>query len=206
MEQRTYRGNVLPEGLADYLVATFNQGYHTVAQRAGQGDQILVQIGQARHSGRGGIRNAMGVSLVRTPDGLTASIGQSNWLNMADPELGGMLIGAIFFPPLLIFPLLRGARIYALYQDIWTAIDDYCARMGAAPADATAAHGVYCQRCGVLNHEDARFCSTCGAALQTAPPPPPQAASGQVVCAECRQTVPAGRYCGNCGASLQPTT
>ena len=98
MEQRTYRGNVLPEGLADYLVATFNQGYHTVAQRAGQGDQILVQIGQARHSGRGGIRNAMGVSLVRTPDGLTASIGQSNWLNMADPELGGMLIGAIFFP------------------------------------------------------------------------------------------------------------
>jgi DNA-directed RNA polymerase subunit RPC12/RpoP len=204
MEQRTYRGNVQPEGLADYLVATFNQGYHTVAQRAGQGDQILVQIGQARHSGWRGIRNAMGVSLVRTPNGLTVSIGQSNWLNLVDAELGGMLIGAIFFPPLLIFPLLRGARTYALYQDIWTAIDGYCARMGATPTDTMSAPGVYCPRCGVLNHEDARFCSTCGAELQTAPPPP-TAVSEQVVCAECHQTVPAGRYCNNCGASLQPT-
>jgi len=87
-----------------------------VAQRAGQRDQILVQIGQGRHSGWRGIRNAMGVSLVRTPDGLTA-------------------------------------------------------RMVAAPTHATASHGVYCQRCGVLNHEDARFCSTCGAEQQAPPPP-----------------------------------
>lgn len=201
MEQRTYRGNVAPDGLANYLVATFNQGYDTVAQRAGQGDQVLVQIGQARHGGWRGIRHAIGVSLVRTPDGLSASVGQSNWLNLDDPSLGGMLIGAVFFPPLLIFPLLRGVRGYALYQDIWTAIDGYCAQAGATPAGATAAHGVTCPRCGVLNHEDARFCSTCGTSLQ---PPQASAAPAQVVCGECHQAVPAGRYCSNCGASLAP--
>jgi hypothetical protein len=58
MEQRIYHGNLSPDGLADYLVQTFNQNYSfagwgsssltTIAQKVGQGDHVLVQIAQAR--------------------------------------------------------------------------------------------------------------------------------------------------------------
>jgi hypothetical protein len=203
VEQRIYRGNVNPDGLADYVVGTFNQGYGTVAQKVGQGDQVLVQIGQMSHRGWRGIRNAIGVSIVRTPEGVNVGVGQSNWLDLGDPRLGGMLIGAVFFPPLLIFPLLRGIRNFALYGQIWDAVEGYCAQVGATQAGATVAHGIICPRCGVLNHEEARFCTTCGASLEAvAEAQPSAAAASEVICPECHQTVRAGKFCSNCGARL----
>ena len=52
MEQRLYHGNIDPDALADYLVNMFNQGYSgTAAQKVGQGNQFLVQIGLLSHSG-----------------------------------------------------------------------------------------------------------------------------------------------------------
>ena len=76
MELRVYRGNANPNGLADFLVGTFNQGYGMVAQKVGQGDQVLVQIGHMSHRGWRGIRNTIGVSIVRTPDGVNVGVGQ----------------------------------------------------------------------------------------------------------------------------------
>jgi hypothetical protein len=106
MEQRIYRGNIDPEALADYLVNTFNQGYgDTVAQKVGQGNQVLVQIGLLSHSGRR-IHHSISVSIYRTPDGVSVSTGQANWFD--DPGLGGSLIGALYWPPMLLFPLARG--------------------------------------------------------------------------------------------------
>jgi hypothetical protein len=58
MEERVYHGNIDPNALADYLVRSFNQDfsytgwygqrYSTMAQKVGQGNQILVQIARAR--------------------------------------------------------------------------------------------------------------------------------------------------------------
>jgi len=208
MEQRTYRGNVDPQDLAQHLVATFGQGFNTVAQQVGHGDQIMVQIGHASHSGRR-VRNVIGVSISRTGDGLTVGIGQSRWIDVADSTLTPALIGAIFFPPLLIFPLLRGVRQFALYEDLWNAIDAYCTRAGATQVQTESTPGLYCPRCGVLNHEENRFCTACGMDLQTAPAPPPPSATAatvQVTCPECHQIVSAGKFCGNCGTRLVPPT
>jgi hypothetical protein len=122
-----YHGNINPDALADYLVNMFDQGYGgTVAQKVGQGNQVLVQIGLLSHSGRR-IRHSIGVSIYRTPDGVSVSTGQANWFD--DPGLGGSLIGALYWPPLLLFPLARGINSYALYQDIWQAVDTYCAQV-----------------------------------------------------------------------------
>ena len=89
MEQRIYHGNISPDALADYLVGMFNQGYDgTVAQKVGQGNQVLVQIGLLSHSGRR-IRHSIGVSIYRTPDGVSVATGQANWFD--DPGLGGSL-------------------------------------------------------------------------------------------------------------------
>ena len=102
MEQRMYHGNINPDALADYLVNMFNQGYGgTVAQKVGQGNQALVQLGLLSHSGRR-IRHSIGVSIYKTPDGVSVSTGQANWFD--DPGLGGSLIGALYWPPLLLFP------------------------------------------------------------------------------------------------------
>lgn len=201
MEQRTYRGNVSGEGLADYLVSSFNNRDGLVAQRVGQGDNLLVQIGQMSHSGRR-MRNVIGVSITRSGEHLTVNLGQSNWIDLVDPRMGGFLIGALFFPPLLIFPVLHGIRSYTLYQDIWNAVDTYCVQAGASQSGVETQDGVYCPRCGVLNNEENRFCTACGMTLHAAPAPPPASAANQVVCPECHQTVSAGKFCSNCGTRL----
>jgi ribosomal protein L32 len=214
MEQRVYQGNISPDGLADYLVNSFNQGYagDTVAQKVGQGDQVMVQIGRVSHSGR--IRHSIGLSIARVPDGISVSAGQSNWLD--DPAIGGTLIGAIFWPPLLLFPLARGIRNYGLYQDIWQAVDTYCLQAGGRPGNVTATHAVYCQNCGSINEEGVQTCRMCGAPLPVWHPQqgqqqapvyrPPQPPAGQVVCPNCGQTVSAGKYCSNCAAPLPPVS
>lgn len=168
MEQRIYHGNIQPDDLANYLVGMFHQGYRgTVAQKIGQGDHILVQIGLLSHSGRR-IRQSIGLSIAKTPDGVSVTSGQANWFD--DPHLGGSLIGAMFWPPLLLFPFARGINAYGLYQDIWQAVDTFCAQAGARPGTTTTAHALYCQQCGSANEEGARFCQMCGAPLSTAAP------------------------------------
>ena len=205
-----YQGNISPDALADYLVNTFNQGYDgTVTQKVGQGNQVLVQIGLLSHSGRR-IRHGISVSIYRTPDGISVSTGQANWFD--DPGLGGAMIGALYWPPMLLFPLGRGINSYALYQDIWQAIDNYCVQAGAVQGAVTTAHAVYCRNCGVVNNEGDQVCKMCGAPLYAPqpqqqaphyqPPPPPP---GMVVCPSCGQTVSTGNFCNNCAAPLKPT-
>jgi Double zinc ribbon len=206
MEQRIYHGNISPDALADYLVGMFNQGYGgTVAQKVGQGNQVLVQIGLLSHSGRR-IRHSIGVSVARTPDGISVATGQANWFD--DPDLGGSLIGAMWWPPLLLFPLARGINSYALYQDIWQAVDTYCAQAGAMQGGVTTAHAVYCHNCGVVNDEGDQVCRMCGAPLyapqQRPQPPHYQPPQAEVVCPRCGQTVSAGNFCNNCAAPLRP--
>jgi len=204
MEQRIYHGNINPDALADYLVGMFNQGYGgTVAQKVGQGNQVLVQIGQLSHSGRR-IRHSIGVSIYRTPDGVSVATGQANWFD--DLGLGGSLIGALYWPPLLLFPLARGINSFSLYQDIWQAVDTFGAQAGAMQGNVTTSHAVYCHNCGVVNNEGDQVCTMCGASLYGSQPPhyqtPPQ---GDVVCPRCGQTVSAGNFCNNCAAPLRPT-
>ena len=222
MEQRFYHGNIDPNGLADYLVGMFgqgpgmyNQGYSgmVTAQKLGQGDHLLVQIARMRHSGR--VRNAIGVSIARTPDGVSVSTGQSNWLD--DRAIAGGLIGALFWPPLLLFPLAHGIRNFAFYQDIWNAVDNYCMQAGATQGQTRTANGVYCNHCGAVNDEGSEVCAVCGSPLyagqpqqgyqyqqapQYQPPASSTSAANTVVCPKCGHTVAAANFCSNCAASL----
>ena len=216
MEERIYHGNVSGEALADHLVTTFNQGDDIVAQKVGQGDQIMVQVGRAK-LWTGKIHGAIGITIARVSDGIRVATGQSNWLELNDPSVGGMLLGSIFFPPLIIFPLMRGIRNYALYQDIWAVIDDYCTQGNATQGNKTTTHAVYCQNCGAANDENAAQCHLCGMPLynpedaKSADASPYAQATSNIVykprmvtCPRCDAVVPAGRYCNNCASLLPP--
>jgi membrane protease subunit (stomatin/prohibitin family) len=59
---------------------------------------------------------------------------------------------------------------------------------------------VRCGKCGTLNSENAKFCSSCGQELAPAPAP----AGAVVACPSCgTQNSATAKFCSNCGTSLQ---
>lgn len=210
MEERVYNGDIDPQGLANHLVGAFNRGRDLVAQQTGQGDQIFVQIGRM-HIWNGSFRGALGVSIAKRADGLHVIAGQSTWLDLKDPAISGSLIGAIFFHPLLIFPLVRGFRNFTLTHDLWHTVDDYCTQAGATSGSSISTDTVYCPRCGAVNPNDAEQCYLCDASLTGAQPGPPltpelQPTQYAVSCPRCGTTVYAGKFCSNCGSELPVRT
>ncbi len=241
MDQRIYHGNIDPNVLADHLVGVFNQHvnqgmyyshHHTMAQRAGEGDQVLVQIMRAGSWGRNG--GTLGVSLARVPGGISISLGQSNWLDMDESTLAGMVIGALVFPPLLLLPLLSGLSRSTFDQDVWDVIDNYCAWIRSR-SDSPPPRQFRCPYCGAYNQQEAPECLGCHmplhqqqASQQNVSPEQAQPsqssassepAAGQasvqetpsvsepgvekVLCPQCGTRVTAGNFCGNCAAPLR---
>jgi ribosomal protein L40E len=206
MEERIYNGNIDPQGLANHIVDVFNQGRDIVAQQTGQGDQIFVQVGRLS-IWSGSFRGALGVSIARRADGLHVVAGQSTWLDLKEPAVSGSLIGGLFFHPLLLFPLVHGLRNFALSQNLWRVIDDYCTQAGATASSSTSTNTVYCPRCGAVNPGDTQQCYLCDGPLVGARPGPPltpdlQPTLTAVICPRCDATVYAGKFCSNCGSEL----
>lgn len=211
MEERIYHGKLQAQALAKHLVMTFDGKDDLAAQSVGQGDQTMVQIGRKK-MWTGRIRSAIGISVSQLSDGLQVVTGQSNWFELADPAVGGMLLGSLLFPPLLLFPLMRGIRQYTLYQEIWMVIDEYCTQAQATEQQRRIDHAIYCQNCGAANDEQAQQCHFCGMPFTRSDDP--YALSPEksyyiprprlVQCPRCDAMVPAGKYCNNCASLLPP--
>lgn len=239
MNQRVFYGNINPTNLADHLVGVFNQQPgmyynhpHTMAQRVGEGDSVLVQI---LHSGSWGRNNnTLGVQIVRVPGGVSVSIGQSNWLDIDESTLAGMVVGALFFPPLLLFPLISGLTHSSFDQDVWSVIEGYCTWAAGQTRGTEAPRVFHCPYCGAYNQIGAQRCLSCNGwfhysssypspeeppspSAKTAAVPETQATqepvstvsktpvspAAEVVCPNCGATVSAANFCGNCAAPLR---
>jgi hypothetical protein len=230
MDQRVYYGNLNPHALADYLVGVYHKPTfyyaqrHTVAQKIVQGERIYVQIMRTSDWSGSGHR-AIGVNISRIAGGLQVEMGASDWLDIDEAGLAGMLLGALFFPPLLLFPLIQGLSSSGFSHDVWNTIDGYMqagAHQGQRPH---APQGFYCTYCGAFNHPGAPRCHSCHAPFNFAPPQPPPAQpaaepeappatdaphkSGEtrpmfalMICPNCKATVVPAHFCGNCAAPL----
>lgn len=217
MEQRIYHGNIDPNALANYLVEIFNQQpalypHHpySMAQKIDQGTHVYVQIMRAS-SWSGSEHGALSVQILRVAGGVSISMGQADWLDLDQTDLVGTLLGALLFPPLLIFPMIHSLVHSTLSQDVWGAIDSYCLQEPVRPTRRTAPQGFYCSYCGAFNHPTAAHCHACRAPLDVAPPPqpkqPPQPTADEpaqetVVCLYCGKKVANAKFCGNCAAPL----
>ncbi len=195
MEQRTYRGEIEPEELADALVAQFNSGA-LKAQKVGSRNHVLVQIA-SRDWGWGGPQTALTVGIARIEGGIEVSLGQQRWLGaVADLAQTGLL--ALVNPLSLIGRLDDVARSISeltLPQQVWEAVEHYCASVGASLGLRAEETMVTCAYCGVANPIGAPKCSACGAPLGDVQP---------VACPRCGLLMSReDEFCSRCGTVLR---
>lgn len=196
MDQRVYYGNISPQALADYLVGVYQQrpGYYqaqqfTRAQKIIQGERVYVQI--MRNSDWSSGHRAIGVHITGIAGGVSVEMGASDWLDVDETGLALGLLGALFFPPLLLFPLIQGLAGSGFSHDVWNTIDGYCVQASAGQGyRQRAPQGFYCTYCGAFNHPGAPRCHSCHAPFNVAPPPQPAAQSAPEASAPAAQPAP----------------
>jgi hypothetical protein len=137
MEQRRYSGSITPQALADYLVEQYNPKEDLQAQRLGEGESVIVQIGRGDQPEE--IRDTVTVSITRRPDGqagVMVTMGQQQWLTPKAVTFAAAmgLIGLLVTPWALfalLWPLSSAVGSMTLPGDIWNTIDLYAASQGA---------------------------------------------------------------------------
>lgn len=140
MEQRIYHGNLAPEALADFLVQRFDPQENIQAQKIGQGDSLVVQVGHGDVPAE--IKHAVTVGITRAADaeqGVVVTIGQQQWISPKMATYAAMMgLIAVLVTPWALFGLLWpvseliGSR--ALPGEIWSAVDTYALSQGATLA------------------------------------------------------------------------
>ena len=132
-----YHGNITPEALADYLVQHYNSQEKMRAQRIGQGDNLVVQVGYDHDHKE--IRNAITIGIHHAPGSasdLAVTMGEQQWIT---PQLAGYavmmgLVGIMVTPWALfalIWPLSQLFAAHALPGDIWNTIEVFTIGQGA---------------------------------------------------------------------------
>lgn len=217
MEQRVYDGSLNPHDLAQALIDEWDRD-DTVAQGFGEGDRLIVQIGQ-REVGwfSDEPHQAITLDIELVPEGLLVTMGQQQWFKDNGVQImAGGLIG--FLPFFFTFPIgqMFGEGIdQRLPSRIWQSIERFAASrapvstpVGApagAPVGAPAPAGgpatgrtqrlttIPCLECGVANPQGATRCSACGANLASV-----------ASCPQCGHTNPPGAFfCNRCGTQLR---
>ena len=137
MEQRTYHGDITPEGLADALVLHYDPLPNLQAQKIGKDDSYIVQIGYGDKPEE--IRHALTVAIAKSADspGVIVTMGQRQWITSDEGKhvaFWGLL--AILVTPwvlfALIWPLGEVISSTTLPGDIWNLVQAYAAGQGAS--------------------------------------------------------------------------
>jgi hypothetical protein len=136
MEQRIYRGNLTTDELADYLVQQFDPQENLQAQKIGQGESLVVQIGRGDVPKE--LRHAVSVAITAVPQGepgAVVTMGQQQWLtpNMATYAAMMGLIGLLVTPWALfglLWPVTDLIGSQTLPGQIWDTIELYAASKG----------------------------------------------------------------------------
>lgn len=196
MEQRTYRGNIDVEGLADALMTRFNHG-DLMAQRVrGQEGHLMVQIA-TRQWGWGAARSALSVGIAPVEGGVRVTVGEQRWLDAA-ASLAITGLGALVRPLSLlgrIDDIARDIGKLTLPDQVWAAVEHYVDSVGAKLGMSEKQVVVECPYCGVGNPVGVGVCSACGGSLVEVQP---------VACSECGFILRHdARFCSRCGTKLK---
>ena len=195
MEQRTYRGDIEPEDLAQALLARFDYGDMKAQMVKGDEGHLLVQIA-TREWGWGAARSALTVGIAPVEEGVRVTLGQQQWLDAA-ASLAITGLSALINPLSLlgrIDDIARDVGKLTLPDQVWDTIEHYVDSVGAKLGLAEKQLVVTCAYCGVGNPVGAGTCSACGGSLADVQP---------VACPTCGFILPRGaRFCSRCGTKL----
>ena len=195
MEQRTYRGDIDPEGLAGALVTRFNHGDLMAQMVKGQEGHLMVQIA-TRDWGWGAARSALSVGVAPVEGGVRVTLGQQRWVD-AVASLAITGLGALVNPLSLlgrIDDIARDVGKLTLPDQVWEAVEHYVDSVGAKLGMSEKQLVVACPYCGVGNPIGAGRCSACGGSLADVQP---------VACPNCGFILPKdARFCSRCGTKL----
>lgn len=194
MEQRFLHGDLLPEGLAQALLAEFNRG-NLRAQAVRQVDGIAVQIA-TRPGAQSGGPTALTVTFQKATDGVMIRLGQQEWFGTA-ASLGRTTIAALVNPWNLLGRLddiAQDVENLQLTQRVWNEIDRAARAAGASHELSDRLKRVTCAYCGVANPTGEAACVACGAPLGDEQP---------CTCPKCGFVVTHHEArCPNCGYAL----
>jgi hypothetical protein len=137
MQQRVYRGDVTPEGLADYLVGQYRGKEDYEVQKVGQVASFLVQIqyGDKDHVSPLTVAIADAAPSGNGP-GVLVTLGNQQWIT---PELAGhgVMMGllSLLATPWVLFGLLWAIpevlTARGLPQAVWNDVAMYAASRGS---------------------------------------------------------------------------
>jgi DNA-directed RNA polymerase subunit RPC12/RpoP len=196
MEQRTYRGNIDAEGLADALMARFNHGDLMAQKVRGQGGHLMVQIA-TRQWGWGAARSALSVGIAPVEGGVRVTVGEQRWLDAA-ASLAITGLGALVRPLSILHridDIARDIGKLTLPDQVWAAVEHYVDSVGAKLGMSEKHVVVACPYCGVGNPVGVGVCSACGGSLVEVQP---------VACPDCGFILPHDAlFCSRCGAKLK---
>jgi len=194
VSERTYHGNMVPSDMATALIAAFNQG-NLRCQQVGQGDKVMVQIA-TRDLAQSGGRTALAVTIQKVTDGVTVSVGQSEWLGVA-ASLGQTALATLLNPWNLINRLddiAQDITSLSLDTKAWEAVEHYARTAQTTKTISARLQTVMCPYCQTANKLGAANCENCGGPLGEAQP---------VGCGKCGNVMPPkSKFCSNCGTTL----
>ena len=197
-EQRTYRGDIDPQGLTEALVARFDHGDLSAQKVHGQDGHLLVQITSRDRTRWGAARTTLSVGIAPVAGGVRVTVGRPNWL---DAMVSLLLTGlqALFNPRSLLGrmdDIARDVGKLTLPDQVWEAVDHYRDSVGARLGLSEKELVVTCPYCGAGNPIGEGTCSACGGSLAGEQP---------VACPECGFIAPKGsEFCNRCGTRLGP--
>ncbi|HLE27117.1 MAG TPA: zinc ribbon domain-containing protein, partial [Anaerolineales bacterium] len=163
-QQRTYHGDINPDEMAAALVAAFNQG-NMRTQQVGEGDKVMVQIA-TRQGGSGG-KAALSITIQRVEDGVSAAMGQHEWLGVA-ASLGQTALTTLLNPWNLIGRLddiAQDVTSLTLVDKAWEAVEKFAQAAQITKTISERLQTVACPFCGTANKVGAPDCVNCGAPL-----------------------------------------
>ena len=194
MDTRIFHGDIVPEDIANVLIAQFNRNNYR-AQRIGSLDKIIVQITTREMASSGG-QTALAVNVQKAADGVAVQLGKQSWFGVA-ASLGQTAFTAWRNPLGLLSrldDLAQDIENLQLSDAVWQAIEGYPRSTGATFELSERLRRVVCVYCDTANPVGEASCLACGAPLGQAQPR---------TCLQCGFVVRSGESkCPNCGKAL----
>lgn len=192
--ERLYKGKAaIMNDLASYLVNNYKQKNYETQIVPASSEEVIVQIKKEDTvKALLGMTEVLSISIKKQQNDLSIAVGKSRWID----KIGAGAVGAIVFWPLIVTAGIGAYKQYSFMEEIWEIITGYIGETGFQSnqliEECANTGNVICSTCQAAVSKLSKFCTSCGAPMNTSS-----------LCKSCAGTVEFGmKFCPHCGAKL----